>query len=338
MELGGARADVVCQPLTVEMEHIQRSTKAWVKDQLPLELLTSRGREDPALLDDLRRKLWEPEIVRLIGLLAHLLYWLAFGCCKRPGEPRMGEHAIQGLCASAHELWVAIERKHRDASLGSTLAMPCVLLTLKTGVERAFEHQYPSLFDETTGEWGLRQELLARINTLIMRLFDPDGTFARFGRLDGSGEAIALSKKLDLLASATSQNRTKSKRLQGRANRATPLVRAALQAGQEEGGGKGANNPKTRTLLDRGELGGSAGLASVVAPPSDDNFRNALLNSAMTRVGVKKLPPVGKASPRASPAPQSAREARPAPGPAVSAASSLFKKAVLKLNKDSSAE
>eukprot|EP00434_Breviolum_minutum_P032681 symbB.v1.2.028901.t1/scaffold3071.1/size64237/1 len=291
LPLQGDAADQVAEPLAVEIEQIQVQIKAWVQNQLPLELLSSRGRQEPKLLADLRNALWEHETCQLIGLLAHLLYWLTFGCCRRSDLPRLGLHGLQGMLAAAHEIWVRLERKHKNTKLGLSLAMPCLLLTLKYGIEVCFESQYPSLFGEKTGEWSMRQDLIERINTLLMRLFDPDCTLARFGRLDATDNPFNLYKKLDLLASATSPNRTRLKQLHGRVHRATPLVRAALQAGQDGRGGIGTENPKTRNLLGNSELGGCAPLGSVVSPPSDDRYRDKLLKAAHDRVGVpEKLP------------------------------------------------
>ncbi|CAJ1371635.1 unnamed protein product [Effrenium voratum] len=302
------RAAEVAEPLAVEIEQIQVQLKAWVQNQLPLELLSSRARDAPQLLEELRGALWENEVCQLIGLLAHLLYWLAFGCCRSPGLPRLGQHALQGLVAAAHEIWVKLERRHKNSKLGISLGMPCVLLTLKYGMEICFESQYPSLFGEKTGEWSMREALVERINTLLMRLFDPDCTYARFGRLDAADNPFNLYKRLDLLASANSPNRRRLKQMQGRANRATPLVRAALQAGQDGKGGVGTENPKTRSLLVHSELGGRAPLASVVAPSGDERYRDKLLRAANSRIGTElpHLPQV-KARDRRGPGSQSAR-------------------------------
>lgn len=309
LELTANRAEQISQPLAVEMESIQKYLKTWVKDQMPLELLSHYGKDYPRLLEDLRSKLYSKELCQLTGLLAHLLYWMVFGTSRQSDKPRLAERALQGLFAAAHELWVSLESQHRrELPQGRNLAMPCVLLTIKQGIYRCYELQYPNLFGEISGEWEMRQMLYDRINILLMRLFDPDNLLARFGRLDGSGTAMALSKRLDLLASAESQNCTKQKRLQGRANRATPLVRAALQASKATlGGGYGTNNPKTRTLLGRSDQGGCAGPTSVVVPPEDGRWRDRLLQSAMQRVGVGSLPPIvspkssGSASARTAP-------------------------------------
>ncbi|CAE7258002.1 MCAT [Symbiodinium natans] len=182
MKLQGDGAELVCEPLSIEIEQIQVQMKSWVQNQLPLELLSSSGRKDPQFLEELRGSLWETEVCQLIGVLAHLLYWLAFSCCRRPEQPRLSQFALQGLVTTAHESWVKLERRHKSSKLGNSLAMPCVLLTLKYGMEVCFESQYPSLFGEKSGEWATRQDLIERINTLLMRLFDPDGTYARFGR------------------------------------------------------------------------------------------------------------------------------------------------------------
>ncbi|CAE8600346.1 unnamed protein product [Polarella glacialis] len=289
IELPSSKAEVMLEALTIEMEQIRRNTQSWVQDQLPLELLSTRGRHEPRLLEKLRLSLCGPEMIQLTGLLSHLLYWLAFSCCRGSGLPRLAPSALQGLVSAAHELWVSLERKQRDTQLGVCLAMPCVLLTLKRGMERCFESQYPGLFGASSGDWAHRQALVDRINTLLMRLFDPDCIYAKFGRLDAGldapkkpNNAIALTRQLDLLAAA--EGNSKTKRLHGRSNRATPLVRAALQAGLTGGGGAGTNNPKTRNLLERSDLGGAAPLASVVVAPEEHRWRSCLLQAAIDRL------------------------------------------------------
>mmetsp|Transcript_9358 Transcript_9358/g.22443 ORF Transcript_9358/g.22443 Transcript_9358/m.22443 type:complete len:547 (+) Transcript_9358:72-1712(+) len=293
MKLPSDLVDQVSEPLSIEIEQIQVQMKSWVQNQLPLELLSSAGRTEPQFLEELRGALWETQVCQLIGLLGHLLYWLAFSCCRRPEQPRLSQYALQGLVTAAHESWVKLERRHKNSKLGISLAMPCVLLTLKYGMEVCFESQYPSLFGEKSGEWIMRQDLIERINTLLMRLFDPDGTYARFGRLDAMDHSFTLYRKIELLESASSPNRSRPKQLQGRVHRATPLVRAALQAGQNGAGGIGTEHPKTRALLVNSEQGGSASLASVVAPPSDEHFREKLLRAANSRLGaLEKVPPL----------------------------------------------
>ncbi|CAK9039079.1 Hypothetical protein (Fragment) [Durusdinium trenchii] len=283
LPLDGDAQQQVAEPLAIEIEQIQVQIKAWVQGQLPLELLSSRGRQEPQLLSDLRATLWQTEVCQLIGLLAHLLYWLAFACCRRPEHPRLGQHALQGMVAAAHEQWVSLERRYKNSKLGISLAMPCLLLTLKYGIEVCFESQYPSLFGEKTGEWALRQALMERINTLLMRLFDPDGTLSRFGRLDAAENPFNLYKKLELKAAQSSPGGTRLKQLQSRADRATPLVRAALQ------GAGGAEHPKTRHLL------GEQALGTGVVVPSDERYRDKLLKAAHSRIGAVTpcgLPPV----------------------------------------------
>jgi len=139
------------------------------------------------------------------------------------------------------------------------------------------EISYPTLMSHEM----LRQQVIDRINTLLMRLFDPDGTYSRFGKFDGEGRAIALSKKLDAIASA--QGTKHVKRLHGRMHRATPLVRAVLGL---SGTGNIADT-KTRVMMLQSDLGGTAASGGVVAPPQDADRQSALLKAAMNRLPFK---------------------------------------------------
>lgn len=71
-------------------------------DSIPLEFLTSR-RDDVALAD-VRRTLKDPDIGKLIGLLAHLLQWTALMPLRKDG-PQLSEAALQALFVSVHEIW-----------------------------------------------------------------------------------------------------------------------------------------------------------------------------------------------------------------------------------------
>merc|ERR1719253_2308960 len=136
----------------------------------------------------------------------------------------------------------------------------------------------------------LRGEITVNINVLLMRLFDPDCMYTRFGKLDGTGKAIALWRQIDLLTSAGGL--TKAKRLFKRTHHATPLVRAVLLnsgdgsmeeegmqtppssvLGSPAGGSLGSDaprvaDPRTRAMLLQGEKGrGFAVPAGVPRPP-----------------------------------------------------------------------
>merc|ERR1712216_153407 len=132
---------------------------------------------------------------------------------KRPGELCLGKTAIQQLFRRAHELWTQFEIDHRSTKLGVCFVLPCLMLALKRGVERCFESQYPNLMAVSS----LRLEVVDRINVLMMRLFDPDCSYARFCKLDGTGQAIALQRKLDLMS--LSGGTARVKRLHSRTHR-----------------------------------------------------------------------------------------------------------------------
>lgn len=284
LSLSESKRDSVAEPISIEMDQIRRSQQQWVQDQFPLELLSTR--QTPKQLAYLRSALCQPDISQMIGLLSHLLYWLVFGDLRRPGQPKLSKQGLQRLFIAANENWTQLERKYCSIPHGSSIAMNCVLLTLKHGIERCFESQYPTLFGDAY-QFSLKQQLVDRINTLLMRLFDPDGNYARFPRLDGSARALALSRKLELLSTAAGPK--KSKLLQGRANRATPLVRAALQVGLSSDVPPRID-PKTRHLLAAGEVGnaifggkgsGLEQLRSVVDLPKDKRWQDFVLQKAV---------------------------------------------------------
>mmetsp|Transcript_96552 Transcript_96552/g.216212 ORF Transcript_96552/g.216212 Transcript_96552/m.216212 type:complete len:614 (-) Transcript_96552:60-1901(-) len=272
------RAEVI-KPIGMEMEDLRKSLTNWVCESMPLELLTSRRNEDQ-LLADVRELLAEPEVSHLAGLLAHLLYWLALGCNRRAGETKISGKALRALCATVHGHWAHLEGFYRDSPLGVNLVLPCLMLTLKYSLERCFEVQYPDFMADER----LHQKLVDRINTLLMRLFDPDNMYARFGKFDGTGKGISLQRKLDLMASA--QGHCRVQRLHGRMNRATPLVRSLVTQGFEADPAYHAGDAATRAMLSRGGLGGPAHMGSLAAPPAEEEWRTNLLRAAMARLAI----------------------------------------------------
>mmetsp|Transcript_98751 Transcript_98751/g.171103 ORF Transcript_98751/g.171103 Transcript_98751/m.171103 type:complete len:654 (-) Transcript_98751:63-2024(-) len=279
--------DEIFQPIRITLEDVRKNTIKFVDENMPLELLTSR--KEPEIFGEVRGTLRDPDVARLTGLLAHLLHWVAIMPLRKAG-PQLSESAMQSLFVAIHELWSQFEKYCRDSKLGVSFVLPCLMLTLKRGIERCFELSYPQMM----GNEVLRQQVVDRINTLLMRLFDPDGVYARFGKFDGSGKAILLSKKLDTMLA--SQGNTHVKRLCGRMHRSTPLVRAVLGSAVGAGGGKGfVADSKTRVMMLQSDLGGAVPTGSVVEPPRDKDRQCALLRAAMHRLSVLEPKHAGSA-------------------------------------------
>lgn len=307
----------VGRPITLSIEDIRRNTSKWVSDDLPLELLTSKAED--GLLAEVRRHLLQTEVFQLVGLLSHLLYWSMLGMNRRGNQKHIADEALSAMFLRVHEVFSPLEGQHRESSLGVSLVLPLLVLTLKRGIERTFEVQYKTLM--TSPALGhVRSQVIVHINALVMRLFDPDCMYARFGKLDGTGKAIALWRQLDLLASAAGLNR--AKRLYKRTHHATPLVRAVLlnagSPGAEEGSAWAHQMPssglspsslgagfgshgdgdsrvicdaRTRAMLLQGERGGARGCGSgapagVPRPPADAGGRRTLLKAAMMRLAM----------------------------------------------------
>jgi len=268
------------EPINIRLEQIRSSAVKWVNERMPLELLAA-PRRDEQTLTTVRTALLQPQVAKLVGLLAHLAYWLILGSCRQEAD-RLPEHALQSLFSAVQEEWSGFEGRHRGSPLGVSLVLPCLMLTLKCGVERCFEAQYREIMAESQ----LRQQLIDRINGLFMRLFDPDCVYARFGSFAGSRKALSLSRKLDLMASA--QGHSGVKRLHGRSHRATPLVQAMLGAAfAEEGGPSAASDAHTRAMLQRSGRGGAPRADSVPGLPDDGGtWRQSLLSAAMDRLAL----------------------------------------------------
>merc|ERR1719498_1875874 len=82
------------EPVCVTFEAIHTEQMKYIHDRLPLELLTTR--KDPWLFAALRERLGSPEAVRLMGLLAHFLYWFVLGHLHPAGR-RLPQMTSQSL-------------------------------------------------------------------------------------------------------------------------------------------------------------------------------------------------------------------------------------------------
>jgi len=195
------------EPISVSLDEVHKLLAKWVDEHMPLEMLTLRS--EPEVFDRLRGLLRAPDVARLIGMLAHLLYWLVFGCLRRDPAERLSQATLQSLQKAVMDMWLAMEKIHRTTSLGVSLGLPCLLLTIKRGIERCFELQYKRLMADEM----LRSQLLKQLNTVCMRLLDPSCVYARFGKFDGTAKAIILTKQLEVMA--LGDGKPKSERLWG---------------------------------------------------------------------------------------------------------------------------
>merc|ERR1719506_3541268 len=109
---------------------------------MPLELLTSR--KDDSLLKQVRATLKAVRVAKLTRLLAHLLHWVALMPLREDG-PQISESALQSLFVGIHEVWSQCEKLYRDTKTGVSFVLPCLMLTVKRGIERCFEISYPNL-------------------------------------------------------------------------------------------------------------------------------------------------------------------------------------------------
>jgi len=208
LELHVPRSHVpdISRPISIERGDVQAIVTRWVTKCMPLQFLTTRS--DESIFSEVRSFLCEPIVSHLAGLLAHLLYWLALSPSCLPEEQQLPPETLQAMVASALNIWWKLEKQHRSTSLGVSFTLPCLLLTLKRGIELCFEKQYPAVM----AEGDLRHGLVERINTLLMRLCDTENKYARFGKLDCTGRAASLSRRLDAVRASIKVDQSTRKR------------------------------------------------------------------------------------------------------------------------------
>mmetsp|Transcript_118730 Transcript_118730/g.221952 ORF Transcript_118730/g.221952 Transcript_118730/m.221952 type:complete len:645 (+) Transcript_118730:90-2024(+) len=224
------------EPIIATEADIRKAASSFAEHRCPLELLTVR--RDPDFLASVRKQMPSDEVVRITGLMAHLLYWLLFQHLHHPAQ-RLPQSSHQSLLVTIHDRWAALVATCTSLPSGVGFVLPILALTIKRGVRDVFAARYPRL---CTPGAPLIQHLIDRINVLFMQLFDPDCTYARFGMLDQTREAAQLWRKLDL--AMTGMGRGTATRMATRKNRTTPVLHALM--GLE---GSRPGNAKTRRLL-----------------------------------------------------------------------------------------
>lgn len=277
---------IVSEPVSATLESIHVEASRFVKEKLPLELLTTR--KDPWLFAALRERLTSPEAIRLIGLLAHLLYWTVFNHLHPP-QKRLPNSTRQSLTLTIQELWACMvepikasvgrrgELLARDGPSGICFVLPVFQLVIKRGMEHTFHQEFKPVFtDPDIGE-EVAQKLVDQINVLIMNTFDPDCSYSNFGALDGSSEAIRLWRKLHVLQMKIGL--TPAKKMLGREFRTTPMMLLLMNCD-----GKDPGNPKTRIHLLKSS---SDTVLSTIGgtPPRDPHPSRPLSGSGLSGTG-----------------------------------------------------
>jgi len=237
------------KPILLSVAQMEEECFAYAVTRFPVELLTTRA--DVELFAAIREQLVTEESVRLIGLLAHYLYWIVLEHIHEPSQ-RLPDQSKQSMVLTIQELWSLIQAPARqrlgrrgellskDGPAGISFVIPAFMLALKRGVEWCFQQSYPFICSETVSN----TQLIDQINVLFMRLFDPDCLYASFGSLLASSKAIKLWRQLGVLQASLGV--TPARKVINQEFRITPLMSLLMSS-------DGCNpcNPKTRVLLTK---------------------------------------------------------------------------------------
>lgn len=275
-----ARRDVLL-PIQILVGDLQQENDRYIK-RLPLQMLTTVDLSDRKMRSRkqvILESLENPRQVRMMGLLAHFLYWTIFGHLH-PSKALPEQHKM-ALFTAIHTVWSEIEEM-KHTPWGVSFGLPLHLLLLKRGVLYAFTHQYQSLFKD---EQVLRG-LIDRINVCFMRLLDPENQYSRLGVFDVTSEGIRLRRQLALVEA--SQGWTPSQQTVATLHRCTTLTSSLYK--------EGAEDPQTRRLLRKntataviraagdGEAPEAAELSTDWTRSMDSEHRVKLFNCAKNRL------------------------------------------------------
>jgi len=245
------------KPISLTIHQIEEEAFRYAVTGFPVELLTTRA--DDELFAAIREQLVTEESVRLIGLLAHNLYWIVLSHIHEPSQ-RLPEPSKQSLVLTIQELWSMMQAPARqrlgrrgellskDGPAGISFVIPAFMLAIKRGVEWCFLQQHPWIFIEQI----TKIQFLDQLNVMFMHLFDPDCLYASFGALEASEHAIKLWHKLEVLHA--SLGITPAARIINQEYRTTPLMSLLMCS---DGGNP--CDPKTRVLLAKSSSEGMLG-------------------------------------------------------------------------------
>jgi hypothetical protein len=235
------------KPISLTVAQMEEECFAYAVTRFPVELLTERA--DVELFAAIREQLVTEESVRLVGLLAHFLYWVVLEHIHDPAQ-RLPDQSKQSMVLTIQELWSLIQAPARqrlgrrgellskDGPAGISFVIPAFMLALKRGVEWCFQQTYPFITSEPVSN----TQLVDQINIMFMRLFDPDCLYASFGSILASRRAISLWTKLSVMQASLGM--TPARKVINQEFRITPLMSLLMNS---DGGSPG--DPKTRVLL-----------------------------------------------------------------------------------------
>jgi len=264
LEVVPEHVDEVRVPIAMTLEQIMQAGLEYAEQSLPLELLTCR--RDPWLFAAIREQLASPQLTRLTGLLSHLLYWMVFGHLHPPAR-RLPRQTQQSMVLTLQELWSCLidlgrnkQGRKLESVAGMSLVLSVFILALKRGVEHVFKRQYSKAFGDLNHGADLEAQLVDQLNILVMNIFDPDCTYASFGALDSSADAIRLWKKLSVLHMKLGL--TPASKMLGRQFRTSPPMLLLMHDD-----GAAPLDPKTRKFLQRSSS--DAALATISMSPAE---------------------------------------------------------------------
>eukprot|EP00743_Colponemidia_sp_Colp-15_P003036 GILK01003282.1.p1 GENE.GILK01003282.1~~GILK01003282.1.p1 ORF type:complete len:754 (+),score=98.45 GILK01003282.1:60-2264(+) len=129
-----------------------------------------------------------PNMARLIGLVAHYVYWSLFGHLN--DIPLDSSHQ-QSLFLTIEQLFTDYETETRKRREFALFHMAYSILSMRIIIETIFKNTYPRFFT-IAAEHSLA---IRKIHDLLSRLFDPNSFFSRFSSLEATMEAIKVSHK-----------------------------------------------------------------------------------------------------------------------------------------------
>ena len=195
VNIAAAHIKEMMQPIEITVEEIASNLKhvvaSFPKGMYPAISEAERASEYKAKKHTAVVKLFEGNLkqidcennARLIGIMAHFCYWTVFGHL----------HSIGISSEQQQQMFVTIIHLFNDktSKLQRIFYKPLLILIVRIIVENVFVNAYKQFFSIPLQNQIANQ----KIQSVITRLFDPEGYYSRFSFLESGMDAFGLNTK-----------------------------------------------------------------------------------------------------------------------------------------------
>lgn len=135
------------------------------------------------------REIEQEETGRLIGLVAHFVYWVVFGHLN---DSPLNQFHLKQLFISILQSVTQLEMRQEKKRIFACFVMPLFLLAIRLEVESIYRNTYPEVMSDPETE----EKAMQLMSCLVTEIIDPNLYYSRFSFLESGKEAIDLKHQI----------------------------------------------------------------------------------------------------------------------------------------------